>query len=74
MISATQLRQNIYQVLDEVLKTGVPIEIKRRGKVLKIMPKKKVSKLGCLKKHDCINGDPESLVHLDWSKEWKGEI
>jgi len=74
MISATQLRQNVYKVLDEVLATGVPVEIKRRGKILKIVPKKKISKLNQLKKHACMNVDPESLVHMDWSKEWKGEI
>ena len=74
MISATQLRQNVYKVLDEVLATGVSVEIKRRGEILKILPKKKISKLSQLKKHTCMNVDPESLVHMDWSKEWKGEI
>jgi len=74
MISATQLRQNIYKVLDEILKTGIPVEVKRRGEVLRIVPKKKVSKLEQLKKHECINGDPEGLVHMDWSKEWKGKL
>ena len=43
------------------------------GKVLKIVPEK-TNKLGNLEKHEVINGDPEELVHIDWSNEWnKGE-
>ena len=32
MISATELQKNLYRLLDEVLKTGVPVEIERKGK------------------------------------------
>lgn len=28
-------------------------------------------KLSQLQKRDCIVGDPEDLVHVDWNKEWK---
>ncbi len=70
MIKATKLRQNLYRILDEILESGVPVEIERNGRVLKIIPEK-VNKLGNLEKHEVINGDPEELVHLDWSKEWK---
>jgi hypothetical protein len=30
-----------------------------------------LGKLANLKRRDCIIGDPEDLVHIDWSKEWK---
>ncbi len=36
-ITASKLRENIYRLLDQVLNTGVPIEVKRRGKILKII-------------------------------------
>ncbi len=39
-VSATQLRQNIYAILDEALATGKPIEMERRGKVLRIVPER----------------------------------
>ena len=29
------------------------------------------SKLQNLKRRDCIVGDPEDLVHLDWSNGWR---
>lgn len=30
--------EDIYRILDQVLETGVPVEIERRGKLLKIVP------------------------------------
>lgn len=70
-ISASKLRENIYQILDEVLQTGVPVEINRKGRRLRIVPVEGASKLKNLRQRDCIVGDPEDLVHLDWSGEWK---
>ena len=32
-MTASKLRENIYQVLDEVLKTGIPIEISRKVEI-----------------------------------------
>ena len=69
-ISASKLRENIYNILDRALQTGVPVEVIRKGKILKIVPAKKPSKLSRLKKRDCLVGDPESIVHMDWLKEW----
>jgi hypothetical protein len=36
--TASRLRENVYRILDEVLETGVPVEIERRGKILRIGP------------------------------------
>ncbi len=69
-LSASKLRQNLYQVLDEVLEKGTPVEIERKGKILKIVPGKSDSKLMNLEPHDTIIGDPESIINIDWSKEW----
>lgn len=73
-ITASKLRENIYRVLDQVVETGVPVEIERRGRRLKIVPADEPArgKLDRLDPHpDAIVGDPEDLVHLDWSAEWK---
>jgi prevent-host-death family protein len=70
-VTISTLRQNIYQLLDKVLETGIPMEVKRKGKILRIMPPEKADKLKNLKKRDVINCDPEELVNIDWSSEWK---
>lgn len=64
------LRENIYRILDEILETGVPVEIERKGRLLLIAPLAPQSKLANLRPRDLIVGDPEDLVHLDWSGEW----
>jgi hypothetical protein len=69
-ITASKLRENIYNILDQALETGVPVEVERKGRILKIVPESKPSKLAKLKKRDCLVGDPESVVHMDWLKEW----
>jgi hypothetical protein len=58
-----------------VAKTGVPLQIERKGKRLLISPAENRRNLDCLEKHtDFIVGDPDDLVHLDWSSEWKPQL
>lgn len=70
-VTASELRENIYQLLDRVLQTGQPLEIERKGRKLRILPAEPVPRLARLPRRKCIKGDPEKLVHIDWSKEWK---
>ena len=71
-VSASKLRSNIYKLLDMVLETGKPLEIERKGRKLKIIPASVPGKLKRLKVHkDYLKCDPEELVHIDWSGEWK---
>jgi|GEM_PF-1417824 len=67
MLSSTKLRENVYALLDEVLKTGNPLEIERKGHTFLIIPQAPVSKLDRLIPRPTIKGDPEDLAHLDWS-------
>jgi prevent-host-death family protein len=70
-VTASKLRENVYQILDEAIATGVPVEVVRKGKVLKIVPDKPVSKLDRLKKRkNVFVGDVEDIIGMDWSKEW----
>ena len=69
-ITASALRQNIYAILDEALETGVPVEIQRKGKILRIVPEVKPSKLARLKNHDWVVGDVDDLILMDWYSEW----
>jgi len=73
-VTASKLRENVYRILDHVLKTGEPVEIIRGGRKLKIVPaeeprKRKLDRLA--KRPETLLTDPEELVHLDWSKEWR---
>ena len=70
-LSASKLRENIYRILDQVLETGVPVEISRKGRTLRIVADEPPSKLSRLKKRPLMLDDPESYVHLDWSGEWR---
>ncbi len=65
-ITASKLRENIYRVLDEILATGVPVEIERNGRILRIVADDEPTRLGRLvRRPDALVGDPEDIVHLD---------
>ncbi|MEW5851089.1 MAG: type II toxin-antitoxin system Phd/YefM family antitoxin [Myxococcota bacterium] len=71
-VTASQLRADIYRILDGVLETGTPVEIERNGRTLRIVADAAPSKLERLiPRPEFIRGDPEDLVHLDWSAEWR---
>lgn len=76
-ITPTQLRANLYKLLDQVLETKSSIQILRNGQILEISvknKKKKTGSLASLKPHpNTINGNPEGLVHVDWSSNWQGD-
>ena len=71
-ISATGLRQNLYNILDSVVDTGVPVEVERRGRLLRIVAAEPGSKWDRLTAHQVVVGDPDELVHVDWSDELDG--
>ena len=70
--SATDLRKNIYRILDRVLETGHAVEIVRNGRRLRIVPldpRPVTERLRPIP--NLIVGDPAALEHVDWSSEWK---
>jgi hypothetical protein len=70
-LSASKLRANVYRLLDEVLATGRPLEIERNGKTLVITAKEEQSIWDRLPRREgFIVGDPDELIHIDWSSEW----
>lgn len=71
-VKASQLRANIYKLLDQAIESGQPIEVERRGKILRIAPAVVASKLARLPhRPDYVRGDAADLVHIDWSDQWK---
>lgn len=69
-ITPTELRTNIYKLLEEVLDSGIPLEIKKGGKRLRIVPVEEGQKLdNLIPRPEAIQGDPEELVTISWEKE-----
>ncbi len=69
-VTATELRANIYKLLEEVLNTGIPLEIKKGDKRLRIVPVEKGDKLRNLRaRPHVIQGDPDELAAISWEKE-----
>ena len=69
-VTPTELRKNLYNLLDEILKTGIPLEIDRGGKRLKIVPVETINKLhNLVDRPDVIEGDPLDLVNISWEEE-----
>lgn len=70
--SISRLRADLYRVIDQVLETGEPVEIERNGRRVRIVRAETAGRLAALRPHpEYLPGDPESLVHVDWSDEWK---
>lgn len=68
-ITPTELRANIHELLDEVLRTGLPIEIKIGNRRLRLVPVEKNDKLqNLVSRSDVIHGDPDDLVTLSWGE------
>jgi PHD/YefM family antitoxin component YafN of YafNO toxin-antitoxin module len=63
-ISLTALRSELFKIVDQVIQTGKPVVIERKGFRVKLVLERKKSKLKNLKPHDCIAGDPDDLVAI----------
>ena len=73
--SDINIQKDILKLLDKVVKTGVPLEIERKGKRLLISPAKKHRDLDRLENHpDFVVGNPDDLIHIDWSSEWEPQL
>lgn len=71
-VTAAKFKQNMDQILEAVLADGKPVEIEKKGLIIKLIPvrnKSKKSKLTNLEPHDTIVGDPESIIHIDWAEK-----
>lgn len=70
-ITPSTLRKDVYRLLDQVLATRQPLVVRRRGRRVCIVPEPEPgSRTARLKPRPCIKGDPEALVHTDWSTAW----
>ncbi len=71
-LTATELRANLYKILEGILRSGRPVEVVLKGKKLRISPALPQAKFDRLEPHsDAIVGDPDELISIDWSEYWK---
>jgi hypothetical protein len=71
-MNATELRKDIYRVLDDVLETGVPQEVTRGPRTLMIVPAGgRRPRLDELPRREALNCTPDELVATTW--DWSPE-
>ena len=76
-ITATKLRRDLYRVIDDVIKNGMPVEVELRGRKVRIVPAERRDKLANLvKRPGVIVSDPGRLAEVKtfdetkWRKKW----
>jgi hypothetical protein len=71
-MTPTELRNNIYQVLDDVLTTGVPQPVLRGPRTLMIVPAEgRRLRLSELPRREALSCTPDELLSTSWEQEWK---
>lgn len=66
-MTATELRKDIYRVLDDVLETGVPQEVTRGARTLMIVPAGgRRLRLKDLPRREALSCSPDELVETSW--------
>jgi hypothetical protein len=71
-MTATELRKDIYRVLDDVLESGIPQQVIRGSRALMIVPAGgRRLRLADLPRREALNCSPDELVETSW--EWSPE-
>ncbi|MCP4421225.1 MAG: type II toxin-antitoxin system Phd/YefM family antitoxin [Chloroflexi bacterium] len=69
-VTPTELRGNIYNLMEEVLNTGIPLEVIKGGRKLRIISVEQVNKFrNLVPRPNIIQGDPETLIDINWEEE-----
>jgi prevent-host-death family protein len=76
-LTATELRKQLYRVLERVAETGEPVEVVLKGRTFRIVSDDRgpvTFSFDRLTPHpETFVGDLDDIVHLDWSGEWRPE-
>lgn len=71
-ITASKLRADVYRLLDRAILSGEELQIERNGTIVRLVPPSPRSWLDRLPRREgVVVGDPDDLVHMDWSANWK---
>jgi len=69
----------VYRILDQVLATGEPVHVERKGRLLLISPAEGMTEPDpeCRRRLEdfaisptLLVGDPDDIVEIDWSRYW----
>ena len=70
-VTPTQLRKDLYRILDEILESGEGIEVTRAGGTVLLLPRETPDKLSRLKKRSTILGDSDDIDSIGWEGAWQ---
>ena len=71
LVTPSKLRENLYNLLDSVIEKGELLEIPRKGKILRIMPEKRPSRLDKIVAQTITTANDDALINSSWEGEWK---
>ncbi len=75
ILTATELRGNIYRILDEILESGRAQEVVRKGRKLLIVPAEpKRRRLDNLPRKKITNCTFDELVATSWEDSWNPPV
>jgi antitoxin (DNA-binding transcriptional repressor) of toxin-antitoxin stability system len=70
-VTARRLRSELYRILDRVLATGESVEVACAAGTVVIKPLRLQKRARKPKpNHDLVVGNPDDLVHFDWTPHW----
>ena len=74
-MTPTELRSNLYRVLDEVAETGVPQQVRRGDRMLLIVPAEPARRsLDKLPRRDALRCTVDELIETTWEDEWRPDL
>ena len=75
VVTVDEIKSDIEGVLGRLIESGGAVEFEANGKRWQIVAKPAGDKLSRLvPRPGLIVGDPEDLVHIDWSEYWNADL
>jgi len=71
VVTPSKLRENLYNLLDSVIEKGELLEISRKGKILRIVPEQRPSRLDKIIAKKITTTSDDELINTPWESEWK---
>ena len=72
-LTPTELRRDIYRILDEILTTGQSVEVVRDGRAILLVPLDAPRfRWEDLPRRRATDLEPEELAEVSWETEWSG--
>jgi len=71
VVTPSKLRENLYNLLDSVIEKGELLEISRKGKILRIVPEQRPSRLDKIVAKKITTASDDELINTSWEDEWK---